>query len=36
MSETTSSSSTMTSSLIVETSVLKTILGTTVKLNGSN
>jgi len=36
MSETTSSSSTMTSSSIVETSVLKTMLGTTVKLNGSN
>jgi len=36
MSETTISSSTMTSSLMVETSVPKTMLGTTVKLNGSN
>ena len=35
MSETTSSSSTMTSS-VVETSVPKTMLGTIVKLNGSN
>jgi len=36
MSETTSSSFTMTSSLMVETSVLKTMLGTTRKLNDFN
>ena len=36
MYETTSSSSTMTSSSIVETFVHKTMLGTTVQLNGSN
>ena len=36
MSETTSSSSTMTSSSMVETSTPKMMLGTTVKLNGSN
>jgi len=35
MSETTSFSSTMISPM-VETSILKTMLGTTVKLNGSN
>jgi len=36
MSETTSSFSTMMSSPMVETSILKTMLGTTVKLNESN
>ena len=36
MSESTSSSSTMTSYSMVEISIHKTILGTTVKLNGSN
>ena len=36
MSETTSPSSTMTPSLMVESSVPKTMLGIVVKLNGSN
>ena len=36
MSETTSSSSNMISSPMVETSIFKTMLGTAVKLNGSN
>jgi len=36
MSDDTSSSSTLNSLPIVETSVPKTILGTTMKLNGSN
>jgi len=36
MSETMSFSSTMISLSMVETSVLKTIFGTTMKLNGSN
>jgi len=36
MSETTSSSSTMISPLMVETSIPKTMLGTAVKLNESN
>jgi len=36
MSETTSSSFTMVSTQMVETSIPKTMLGTTIKLNGSN